>query len=156
MACVIPLAISLWNFAWPPLRLQVSLRMYPDAKEISRAFTSLDTNTGYQVLYYWTPVPLDNVQNYYETFALPLIEHKTIFQPYGDELDAVNVENRLCDYQKYSCLEVSLIGFGVSEVVGLPNIISERGFDHTTSPSPVSTVLTGGTLIVYSYFTDEW
>jgi hypothetical protein len=155
IVCIIPCALFLWNFALPPLQFETSLRFYPSTQEISRASTFLDTNTGFGVRYYWVKDSEETVKAYYETFTEPFVENETVFYLYPQPSENHDFQNRSCYYQKFTCVEIRVIGFR-DENVTLPDLISERGYGAYDSPSPLASPIKGGTLIIYSFYTDEW
>ena len=147
------------------LSLQRSLRVYPGAEKVSDAQAYYCCDSGRRIQYYWTEDSLTQVENYYETFALPFINNQTIFHPYGGKFELGSVPHpvlpdeefdpttdRECHFsQKYSCIQVDLLYFGESQDVNLPDILAAE-FIHPSPPSPLQSPLSGGTLIIYSYF----
>jgi len=147
------------------LSLQMSLRIYPGAERVSSAQAYYCCDSERRIQYYWTEDSLTQVENYYETFALSFINSQTIFHPYDGELELGSVPypvlpddeidpttDRECHFsQKYSCIQVNLLDFGEAQDVNLPDILA-ADFIHPTPPSPLRSPLSGGTLIVYSYF----
>ncbi len=150
-----------------------SLPVFPEAREVSNASGYWGANTGLETLYFWTAKPVEDVKSYYETFTPPFRYSKypfdweaqhyyaTAFNPNGGKLPVMTAEfggetinplkDKNCYYQMdYTCVEIELVDFGLSQVVSLRPAPGPMRMEATASP--LASELRGGTLIVYMYY----
>lgn len=159
-----PVAMCFWLFAWPGVRFQWSRQLYPTAQKVSSAYAYYGANSGLRVEYYWTQDDIAKVRDHYDRLSLPFVGNATIFQPYGNVLEAFDVvgnpidvsASRQCHYtQKYSCIRVALVDFGAADSVSLPDAELPISSQKSTQ-TPLQTPLEGGTLIIYEYYVPDW
>jgi hypothetical protein len=141
-----------------------SLPVFPESQEISNAYVYYGGGAGIEVLYFWTAHPIDEVQEFYETFSLPFDgENRTVFNPSGSPVPVITaeftddiidpVQDRSCYYRmSYTCVMVELFDFDQRTVILRP---LPSGGRVVRTPSPIASQLRGGTLIVYTYFVTD-
>jgi hypothetical protein len=108
-------------FTWEDIRLDVTMPRYPGMRELTYAQGYYGADTGSKTLYFWTEHPIEEVQQFYEAFALPFVERGwlskvTVFNPYGGQIPlAARVAgprfdtsaDRECHYtQAYNCIKI--------------------------------------------------
>ena len=161
---IAPALVCFFLFGWQDVRLLWSLAIYPGAQEVSSGFAKYGASSMLRTTYYWTPVEIDKVREFYEVFSLPFIDNTTVFHPYGDSLIAYGIDGkpitdfseRFCHYtQKYACVRVQLTDFSPSELVQIPTTSLPLSWKRATE-TPFSDYLVGGTLISYAFFVSDY
>jgi hypothetical protein len=150
-----------------------TLVRYPNSRGISEGYTYFGAGTGMQTQYLWTPDTIDDVKQFYETFAVTMDNaamnldndghryYRTVFNPFNQPVPVitnefsrktVDAEKDLACYYRltHQCVEVALIEFSPLELVTLPDPPGPAR--QIRIPSPITSQLYGGTLIVYHYY----
>lgn len=170
-----PIWLLILLFWWPDFSFRLSLPIYSGAQQVNRAYHYYGANSGLEVLYFWTSEPVETVQAYYQAFAVPFRPDPfyggvvTAFGIRGSDLmyrDFDGVERNIdgkteisCYYtQRYSCVNVRLVSIPKEGTMSsVPDVISglASSADNAT-PSPLFSPLKQGTLIIYSYYIDDF
>lgn len=147
-----------WFLSGQYLAFESSLPIYTGSERIASDFVYNDVQSGFTVLYYWSPDAIEYVHRYYERFAtesdksnLGMILHEQLNDGYaGVSCYSWPTENP-------ACIEVTLIDLHKSDAVSLPDILMVRGislYQHTAQPQMLEN-RRGGTLIIFGYYTPE-
>lgn len=175
---VLSLAICVWLVWGQNLAFQWMLPKYPGAQMLTEAHGYYGAGTEDVTLYYWTKDSIQTVVSHFEGLTLPFIEAKYPFEPdikdyyrtvvdlsggqippimtteFGHEV-LYPIRDRRCHYTlRNSCVVIELLGFAESERVTLRPYPAPQRMYRT--PEPLSPDLTGGTLIVYLYYVDDF
>jgi hypothetical protein len=164
-----PIVVGFWFCAWPEIRIKQSLRVYPNAQQVSEAYGYFGAGSGLKEFYYWTPDSVEDVKRYYQQFTSAFVLDKwsggwiSFVSVDGSELSYTNfssdtasqvdLQNPRCDYKlEYRCLNVAL--FSVEQGLdSLPDLIGVPGASSAMNATPyLNAPLTRGTLILYSYY----
>jgi hypothetical protein len=159
---------------WENFSFRLALPMYPGARQENRAYGYFGAGAAHEVLYFWSPDPVESVQAYYQEFAFPfrvgtdsdwsisafavggadLVYYDIEAKPHRmDETDEI-----YCHYtQTYRCVNVQLVNLDTSPVMAeMPNIIGiPYSREQNATPSPPAAPLNTGTLIIYSYYVSD-
>ncbi len=174
--CVVPLLIGvglIWFGMGEQAVFRLKLPTYASAQEVANAYYDYGASAGYQVVYFWTEQPIDEVRAYYETFTQPFAKvsylntevptYRSVFNPSGKPLPVVTDEFSRetldlaqtgdCYYRlPYECIRVLLFDFSEIGSIDLPVFNAGRA---VRTPAPLAPTFHGGTLIVYSYFVSD-
>jgi hypothetical protein len=168
---VAPCAFCFWAFYWPDIRTEWSLRLYPDVKQVGDAYGYYGAGSGLKIIYYWTPDPIEEVQTYYQAFAYPFVKDSTrgglitAFSLDGSDLTYHTIEGKThkvempsepyCHYtQLYKCANVQILPIKTT-LGALPSFLSGPTWINVKRPSSIPE-LSAGTLIIYSYFINDF
>lgn len=164
-----------WLFYGRDIYTELSLRIYPEAQQVAEGYGLYGADTGQRSLYFWTPDNLDTVQHYYAEFTLPFIqddyEHMliTAFNPYGYELvfyEPHTLEREVVDYeeqprclylQRHDCVNIWLMPINNDHWQYVPDVIGRPAASSDLNATPfLASSLTRGTLIIYSYYINDF
>lgn len=175
-AIVSPVLLILGLIWWPGFSFKLTLPVYPKAQQIERAYGYYGASSGLEVLYFWTPHSLENVQAYYQEFTLPFQFDPYYGWPlsvfainggdltYYDDIQSTTYEvdgttRIFCHYsQRYECVNVRLVSIQVDEdFTRLPDVIGVPASSSANmTPESLVDPLQPGTLIIYSYYIHDF
>jgi hypothetical protein len=146
---------------WQQFCTESSLPIFPDSERVFDIFDyCCDNESGVKALYYWTQAPIESVRSYYEEITAPFIDNRTNISVDRSSVRETETGYETCYFHKYGCVEIRLYDFGPDDPVMLPNMMNinfdsigamYRGPTMTPYPSDHR----GGTIIVFSYYTQE-
>lgn len=127
--------------------------------------------SGLKITYYWTADSIEPVQNYYQNFAYPFVKDSisggliTVFSLDGSDLTYRSIDGKthnpefpsepFCHYtQRYKCANVRIVPIKMT-LGALPSFLSGPTWTNIKMPPAISE-LKGGTLIIYSYFINDF
>jgi hypothetical protein len=157
LIAIAPCALFFWLFYWDDLRTGLM--------QVGDSYGYYGAGSGLKVNYYWTPDPVEKVQDYYQAFAYPFVKDLTsgglitVFSLDGSELTYHTIEGktpkldfpteRFCHYtQLYRCANVRIVPIQ-SSLRSLPNFFSGPTWTNIKRPPAISALL-AGTLVIYS------
>ena len=148
---------------------------YPNAREVDSAYGLYGASSGQVVEYYWTTDSIESVRAFYQPMTLPFQIHPsgpyevTAFSATNRDLSYVDIMGQshevgngssiYCHYTlTHNCVNVFLRALSENDIVNLlPNIIGiPKSSSDNRTPAPLPVPLSGGTLIIYSYYVNDF
>jgi hypothetical protein len=164
-------ALFFWLFYWDDLRADWSLRLYPGLRQVGDSYGYYGASSGLKINYYWTSDSIEQVQNYYQKFTYPFVKDLTsggwitVFSLDSSELTYHTIDGKtlaldfpsdpFCHYtQRYECANVRIVPIKTT-LGALPGFLSGPTWINVKPPLSI-TELSAGTLVIYSYFINDF
>ncbi|HML20825.1 MAG TPA: hypothetical protein PKD09_04200 [Aggregatilinea sp.] len=149
-------------------KIKQNFKVIDGARMVFSDMSTYGANSAQKSVYYWSAESLDEVTRYYQDFATPFL---TTGDEYGawriaglGHLDTIptasegrNIGHRsFCHYKNhYKCITISLVDASQKDIYRL-GVSSTSSFRRSENPPGLASMPVYGTLIIYSYYIDDF